>query len=112
MNKTQEYIAMMDRLINAPIIRTDRTISKSIWTMHHQRTKKNLDVYDVEVIVVGNDLEKMANNNIFVQRAYKAVFKKDNWRKEYAKGSLKVANIKLGRTHGESFAPETDEIMQ
>ena len=80
--------------------------------MHHQRTKNNLDVYEVDIIVVGNDLEKISENDIFVQRAYKAVFKKDKWISEYRKGSLKVHNIKLGRTHGESFAPASDAIRQ
>lgn len=94
-------------------MRTDRTISLSTWNVHWQRTKNNLEKYEVEgIVVVGKNLAKISKNPIFVGRVYQKVFGKDKWEKYRDMNALKVVRIKLGSTHGESSAPDGDKIFE
>ena len=111
MNNTKKYLLMMEMTVDSPIVRTNRTISESKWTVHHQRTKNNIDTHKVDVVVVGNDLVKISKNPIFISRVYQSVFNKGNWEKEMKKDSLKIIKIELGKQHGESFANNNDKIL-
>lgn len=93
-------------------MRTNRSIHSSTWIVRHQRTKHIFHDLTVEgIIVTGNDLLAISENDIFVKRVYQSVFNKDKWKNEMTKGSLTVLKIKLGTYLGESQASDDDPIM-
>lgn len=93
-------------------MKTRRTISESIWTVRHQRTKHIYHDHVIDtIVVVGNDPLYISKNPIFVKRLYQKVFGKDRWKTEYDKGTIKVFKVELGKSLGESQAADNDPVL-
>ena len=93
--------------------RTPRSIWITEWIVEQQKTKKQVLRYTAKNVgVVGMDVLRVSKNPIFVGRVYREVFKKDKWKKELEKGSLRVIKISYKTYHGESFAPDGDKVFE